>query len=354
MKWSIVGLLSLGLVAAVCAFFLVLSLQDKAEPRRDNGDVTLTLPPQPTEPRLVDILLAARDVAAYSRLSTEDVRVEKVALQEAEDLLRKGAFRDPLQVAGRVTEVPIQKDELVVPDMFVRKESGLLITTALAQGKRAVSLSLTDSMGIEGILYPGCYVDVIASMKVSSGSLPLSMTLLQSAYVLSVGDRSVVSPEGSGNEGDAGTAMTGSNRPSVTLLVTPSEAEVLKLAMAEGSVTLVLRDPRDTETHSPEPGTRLADLSPTIAALEQLAVARAKEEEADRQSKRQREALLAGFEVEKARADKELEDLKREHDRLQALRQLEAVTSPPWKADVIRGGTLESKVFENPIKKGGS
>ena len=168
MKWSIVGLLSLGLVAAVSAFFLVLSLRSDEKPQ-ERGDVTLTLPPQPTEPRLVDILVAARDLEAYARLSTTDVRVEKIPLEEAEDLLRRGAFRDPLQVAGRVTEVPIKTDELIVPDMFARRESGLLITTALTQGKRAVSLSLNDSMGIEGILYPGCYVDVIASMKVGTG-----------------------------------------------------------------------------------------------------------------------------------------------------------------------------------------
>lgn len=355
MKWSIFGLLTLGLVAAVCAFFLVLSLQEKKE-TRPSGDVSLTLPPQPTEPRMVDILIAARDVAAYSRLSTEDVRVEKVPLQEAEDLLRKGAFRDPLQVAGRVTEVPVKKDELVVPDMFVSSESGLLITTALAQGKRAVSVTLNDNMGLEGVLYPGCYVDVMASMKVGfmGDARPISMTLLQSAYVLAVGDRSVVSPEGNEGNKDAANSIGGQNRPSVTLLVTPDEAELLKLAMAEGSVSLVLRDPRDTQTHDPKASTRLADLSPTIKALEDLARARAMEEEGDRQSKRQREALLASFEVEKARAEKEVNDLKLERERLEALRALEAQTSPPWKADVIRGGSLESKTFENPVKKGGS
>ena len=357
MKWSIVGLLSLGLVAAVSAFFLVLSLQGRAKPR-DSGDVTLTLPPQPTEPRMVDILIAARPVAAYARLSTEDVRVEKIPLQEAEDLLRKGAFRDPLQVAGRVTEVPIQLDELIVPDMFVRRESGLLITTALAEGKRAVSLSLNDSMGIEGILYPGSYVDVIASMKVNSGvqgdTRPISMTLLQSAYVLAVGDKSVVSPEGNGDKADGSSAVAGSSRPSVTLLVTPEEAELLKLAMAEGSVSLVLRDPRDEQTSAANASTRLADLSPTIAAFEQRAHKRQQEEESDRQAQREREALLASFEVEKARAQKEVDDLKLERDRLEALRALEAQTAPPWQAEVIRGGTVESKTFENPLKKGGS
>jgi len=216
------------------------------------GNGSVTLPGSSGEPRLVDILVAARDVEAYSRLGTEDVRVEKLPFDEAEDLLRKGAFRDPLQVAGRVTEVPVRAGDLVVPDMFVRRESGLLITTALAQGKRAVSLSLSDSMGIERILYPGCYVDVIASMTVPTGSQgelqPLSMTLLQSAYVLAVGDRSVVSPEGDGDTASASRSFAGAARPSVTLLVTPDEAELLKLAMAEGSVSLSLRDPRDGET----------------------------------------------------------------------------------------------------------
>jgi len=306
---------------------------------------------------MVDILVADREVEAYAKISTDDVRVEKIPLQEAEDLLRKGAFRDPLQVAGRMTEVPIQPDELIVPDMFAKRESGLLITAALAEGKRAVSLSLSDPMGIEGILYPGCYVDVMASMKVSTGvegdTKPLSMTLMQGAYVLAVGDRTVVSPEGNADErGSSG--ITGTSRPSVTLLVTPEEAELLKLAMAEGSVSLILRDPRDEEVTGPEPGTRLADLSPTLAAYEERARRRQMEEELDRQAQREREATLAAFEMEKARAEKEIDDLKLERERLEAQRALEEQTSPPWNAEVIRGGTVEVKTFRSPTKKGGS
>jgi hypothetical protein len=182
---------------------------------------------------------------------------------------------------------------------------------------------------------------------------PHSMTLLKGAYVLAVGDRSVVSPEGAADS-KGSSSITGSSRPSVTLLVTPDEAELLKLAMAEGSVSLVLRDPRDKDLGAPEASTRLADLSPTLAAYEERERQRQLEEEMDRQAQREREALLASFQIEKARAEKEVDDLKLERERLEALRALEEQTSPPWTAELIRGGSVETKTFQNPAKKGGS
>jgi hypothetical protein len=78
------------------------------------------------------------------------------------------------------------------------------------------------------------------------------------------------------------------------------------------------------------------------------------EEELDRQAQREREATLAVYEMERARAEKEIEDLKNERERLEALRALEEQTSPPWNAEVIRGGTVEVKTFRSPTKKGGS
>lgn len=325
MKWSIVGLLSLGLLAAVSAFFLVLTLRDDAP--KSTGEATNVVAPDSNESKLVDIVLAARPVEAFARLDVQDLRVERVPLHQAEDLLRKGAFRDPLQVAGRVTEVSMQPGELVVPDMLVRRESGLMITTALAQGKRAVSLSLSDTMGIEALLYPGCTVDVIAALDVRNtlqgDPTPLSMTLLRDIYVLAVGDRSVVSPEG--GEEQSATTVGGKARPTVTLLVTPKETELLKLAMSEGSISLTLRDPRDANAEEETSATRLADLSPSLGAFE-------------------------------ARANKRMlvDDLRVERERLEAQRALAAEVSPPWRAEVIRGSSAESKTFEKLLPKGGN
>jgi len=97
--------------------------------------------------------------------------------------------------------------------------------------------------------------------EAGSQSRPVSMTLLQSVFVLGVGQQTVVS--GSERE-QSGSLASGRRRPNVTLLVDLEQAEMLKLAMQEGSVSLVLRNPTDASIETVE-GTSLSSLAPVLA-----------------------------------------------------------------------------------------
>jgi Flp pilus assembly protein CpaB len=89
------------------------------------------------------------------------------------------------------------------------------------------------------------------------------MTLLQGIFVLAVGDDTVVSE--SAQATDVGSPMRQARRPSVTVLVDSKQAELLKLAMQEGSVSMVLRNPAD-EQAVVGAGTPLHELSPILDA----------------------------------------------------------------------------------------
>jgi Flp pilus assembly protein CpaB len=114
------------------------------------------------------------------------------------------------------------------------------------------------------MLYPGCLVDVLATMRMPAGEgeQPVTITLLQGVSVLAVGQRTIVSPVK--DENSKVEDVRRSDRPAVTLLVDGRQAEMLKLAMEEGSVSMVLRNPRDLARPAAS-GTDLAALSPVLA-----------------------------------------------------------------------------------------
>ena len=209
MKWSILGLFSLGLIAAVCAAMLVTSVNaGGASPRqgivRAAPDV-----PQTTE---ATILVAARnfealDVIDASGLVTKTVPQEEVPI---------GAVAYDAEAIGKVLLRPVEEGEVIVSSLFAGEGSGVHVASALRKGKRAVSVTLTDNMGLEGLLYPGSVVDVLASMAVrdepGGDERPVSMTLLQGVSVLAVGEQTIVS-EGQRSE-DSGAPLRQTRRPS--------------------------------------------------------------------------------------------------------------------------------------------
>lgn len=255
MKWSVIALFALGVFAAICAAMLVTSIQ--AGPGRSPGGVQA----QEEAPADVQTVVATRDLEPMTVIEASAVTTRSVPAGEASF----GSFTNTQLVIGKVLMRAVPADEPITSDALAREGSGVHVASALRPGMRAVSVALTDSMGLEGLLYPGSVVDVIASMSLRADAeaqpQPVSMTLLQGVFVLAVGELTVVS-EPASDEG--GTVIGGRRRPSVTLLVDSRQAEVLKLAMQEGSVSLVLRNPTDDLVAQVE-GTALSSLAPVLA-----------------------------------------------------------------------------------------
>jgi pilus assembly protein CpaB len=255
MKWVIIGLFGLGLAAAVCAAVLVASYSS-------GGESTLTGERVPSD---VAVLVAAHDLDALSEVDAASVTVRRVARTSAPT----DALSDPLQAAGRLLAVQIKEGQPLLTGSFVGDTSSLRLAATLQPGFRAVNVALSDPMGIEPLLTPGSVVDVLATIQLrsydSSGQEPVSITLLQDVRVLAVGDRSIVSaPVSTAAAGGTAEASPSRGRPTVTLLVNAQQAEKLKLAMQEGSVSLAVRNPKDTN-YEDVPGTALAQLSPIFA-----------------------------------------------------------------------------------------
>jgi Flp pilus assembly protein CpaB len=351
MKWSIFGLFSLGLLAAVAATVLVVSLRSSLAPR----SVRTEAAPAPPEPAVlpVPVLVSAADLPPRTVIGSEHVRVHDVL----PDAAPESAFVDAVQVVGRVLIQPVKEGQAFLPGCFASQGSGLHLASTLGPGQRAVGITLSDEMGIEELLYPGCLVDVLAKIDVEEpdlGEEPISVTLLEGVLVLAVGEHTIVAPE----EGELEGRGSGNRRPIVTLLLEPPQAESLKLAMAEGSISLVLRNPMDEGTSARE-GTRLAMLSPILAAVERLERERAAlaREEAERVKARQQEVEGYDLEEERFGIERARKEMEIAREKL-ALEMYEAEQTaldrmiPRWETVIVRGGEVEKKVFVRPAGDG--
>lgn len=250
MKWSITGLLLLGVAAAVSASVLVASLKVGSQAVASSDRI----------PEDVQILVAARNLPPMTIVDARSVMVKTMSATDApESVLRRST-----DVVGKLLVLPVVEGQAFTASCFADEKSGARLASALTSGMRAVSISLTPDRA--GLLYPGCVVDVLVSLSRQATGTPMlkeamSMTLLQGVEVLAIDDSSIMSD---GEEKPESESANGARRARrerlVTLVLNSNQAKALQLAMQYGIVSLALRNPLDAtpvETDS----TMLSDLA---------------------------------------------------------------------------------------------
>ena len=350
MKWSVVVLLILGLVAAVCAALLFVSTQGGGGGSGGAGAAPAAGP----DGREGSYVVAARDLDARSVVESSAVEVVISPSKQ----VPANALTQPAEVIGQVLRKPMKLGQPFERSSFTSEGTGVVLAGALKEGKRAVSIPLGDSGGIEHLLYPGCMVDVLAALQLKDdkglGDQPMSMTLLQGIYVLAVGDQTVVTP----TNGDESRALVQKPPSStITLLVDTKQAEMLYLARQRGQVSIVLRNPMDTAAVGTQ-GTRMPNLSPVFAEAEDRILQRLGAEQRLAAETSKREQEKAQYDMERARTDIELARKQAEIARieldkkkLESERSAEETIKPQWETRILRGGAEEVRKFDLPEGK---
>lgn len=253
MKWTIVGLFALGVIAAVAAAILVARFSAA-------GDTEIDSPDNPIPD--VPVVVATKQLEPMTIITPDAVTIAT----KKRSILPQGSFTDTSQVLSKVLKFPAQQGKMLTEADFYNKGSPAELAAALKDGERCVNVALNDSMGLETLLYPGSLVDVMCSMHLRGNDednteQPISITLIENVRVLAVGRETIVHQ----SDVPAEDAQARAGRPTVALAVTTDQAEKLKLAMQEGSVSLSLRNPRDT-VEVPVRVTGMASLSPLLGA----------------------------------------------------------------------------------------
>jgi pilus assembly protein CpaB len=326
-------------VAALCAALIVSSVTSQ-------GPKPV---PVASEAKEVSFVVAARDLPARTLVESDAVEV-RTSTQ-----VPPGSYSQQAMVIGQVLRRSIKKGAAFDTTYFSSAEgASVVLAGTLREGERAVSIPLTDSGGIEGMLYPGCTVDVLASMQLKDdkglGDQPISMTLLQGVSVLAVGQQTIVSPAPDDSRG----LVARSPASTITLLVDTHQAEMLYLARQRGSVSIALRNPTDKEKNAAT-GTRLPNLSPLFAQAEkgillQLEEQRKRAEEAAERERTKAKYDLerAGSDIELARKQAEIARIELDKKKLETERAAEQTVKPQWETRVLHGDKEEIRKFDLP------
>ena len=154
----------------------------------------------------------------------------------------EGAFRKVSEVAGRVAIIPIGTREPVTFSKLAPEGTEGGLSAVIPQGYRAMTVKVDDVVGVQGFIMPGSFVDVVAIIVPPGDQTkgPISKIVLQSIKVLASGPK-IDTPE---------NQRTPSEVRSVTLQVTPEQAEKLVLAANEGKLQLVMRNYSDQDDAS--------------------------------------------------------------------------------------------------------
>ncbi|MGH7794605.1 MAG: Flp pilus assembly protein CpaB [Candidatus Binatia bacterium] len=177
-----------------------------------------------------EIVVAAQDIPPGTTLNDEAIK--KGLIKTApwpKTSIPAGAFSSPQQVIGKVNRVKILANEPLLESRLAGEGAGL--TVRLDAGKRALALRVDEIVGVSGFIVPDDRVDVILTttpLGADQGT-KISKIVLQNKRVLSVAQSTEQ------KEGKPQLAR------SITLEVTPEEAEKLSLASQEGQIVLALR-----------------------------------------------------------------------------------------------------------------
>ena len=222
-------------------------------------------PPEPVGLPPVEVVAAARDLLVGTLLTANDIT--SVPLEP--DAVFSGHMRrdqtEAPPVIGSVVRTALLAGMPLTWTALIRPGQEGFLAAALMPNHRAVTITVNQETSHAGLIAPGDRVDVIFTMQVSSdGSSQLnsfSRTILENIRVVAVGRRvesAVSEPE---SEEDGG--RNGGN--TVTLEVSPSEADRLVLATTRGSISLALRPLSQASQSSYRPPTGIATLLPPPA-----------------------------------------------------------------------------------------
>jgi len=209
--------LVLGLVAARMVIAII---RQQAAVQKNSG------------PKLTQVVVAKRDISPGESLGDDNIATSQIVADSAPDK----TFGELTDANGRVAITSIVRGQAIIEPLLAPKGSASGLQAAIPQGMRAVTIDVNETTGVAGYVTAGSKVDIIQTLRDVINNSLVSRCLAQDVLVTAVGEHTI------GNTPDSGPAH------SVTLLVTPWQAELVELSSANGRPRLALRNSDDNVT----------------------------------------------------------------------------------------------------------
>lgn len=237
----IVAALAIAGIAALLARSWLASEQPKTE-------VAETAPKMDNQ-----ILSAAANLPAGRIVQKSDLAWQRWPLKDVPaDYILRVTGKEADDILGAVVRSGIHSGEPIGRTRIVNKGDRGFLSAVLTPGMRAVAVKVTAMSGVGGFIFPGDRVDVMLTQKITKddGGNKInygSQTLLTNVRVIAIDQRA----------DDQQTAPAVAK--TVTIEVTPKQAESVALAQEMGDIVLSLRSVGD-----PDVAADGGDLAPMV------------------------------------------------------------------------------------------
>jgi len=187
-------------------------------------------------PKMVEVLRTKGKVPFREKISDPQKYFEVVAVPELNlpsniltsfDLIKDKTLNKVLAEQSFIT-----KDDLLDPNQHY-------LTDQLNKGKRLFGLTVNAESLAGGFILPGSTVDLIGTKRLANNNIE-TQTVLENIRVMAVGDKSTINEK----PGDLRHSIV---ENTVTLEVSPEEAQILAMWKSVGEIKLSARAKDDTD-----------------------------------------------------------------------------------------------------------
>jgi pilus assembly protein CpaB len=180
---------------------------------------------------VTQVVIATADIPIGTTIAAQQVRTENYP----RSLIPEGALTKTEAVVERVAITDIAAKTPILARYLAAPGSPPGPAGQLQPGMRAVSVRVDEASSVAGFALAGNYVDVIVIIQPPvPDAKPVAKTILQNIKVLANGQQTQTRADGK--------PMLSNT---VTLEVTPAQAERIKLAESEGKLQLAIRNSTD-------------------------------------------------------------------------------------------------------------
>jgi pilus assembly protein CpaB len=228
------------LLALVSAVFLMQYVRSIDKPVEEKPKIT--------------IYTAVRSFKAGEEILASDILEKKVD----PDSVSLVGITDKEKIIGKIVKLPILAGEVFTYERTATREE-MQLSWQIPEGKRAINLFVNESNLFSDLLQVGDSVDIIATFEGDEGIKPFVSTIIQDIEILAIGTEKI--KDISEKPDVSALAKT------ITLAVTPKEAEKIFYASMYGQYSLNLRKQGDDKVQSSD-GVILDDFIPAKARME--------------------------------------------------------------------------------------
>ncbi|WP_114377578.1 Flp pilus assembly protein CpaB [Elioraea thermophila] len=262
----LVRVLLIGVLVLASGVLVAIGLQALSPPRPASPPPAPVAAPEPPRPVTARVLVAARPLPPGLLLRNEDLAARDLPLE----LIPEGAVRDApearAELGGALVRRWLDPGEVLTGNDVLRPRDRGFLAAVLQPNRRAITVGVDAVTGAAGLIWPGDRVDLLLTQKLDDSVAQLSRrvvgeTVLTDVRVIAVDQHLTQGAMGATPSPDGRIART------VTLEVTPEEAERVAVASQLGRLSLTIRAMADEERANGEARRSVfgGDVSPALA-----------------------------------------------------------------------------------------